>query len=337
MKQYVTQRDNYGFDLKWQVGDIEIYRIIEAQWIIPLQWWAEMHKDYDYSPEAIEKLEWMVPHYAAHKDGQFMLTCCVQSFLVKYNGKNLLIDTGGLYGYDEGEYFDNLLKVGGCTPEDIDYVMFTHLHGDHFARNVKMGVWGYPEATFPNAKYLFERTGFDFLMDMQIDARKRRNSTAYDLIWPFKLECLTLIEQGRADIIDMDYVWEGVVRMTPQEGHEPGNVGFWFESKGETMLICGDTFHSPYMLTQLGATPQWEHNVEVSIATRKALLEELIEKEVFFLCAHFGKGGYVKKLDNGEYIMVPANDEGITFQQALDAKAAIEATASAYPDQQEKN
>ena len=44
----------------------------------------------------------------------------------------------------------------GCKPEDIDFVMCSHLHVDHIGWNTRLqdGKW---VPTFPNAKYLISR------------------------------------------------------------------------------------------------------------------------------------------------------------------------------------
>ena len=48
------------------------------------------------------------------------------------------------------------LKSLGISPEDVDYVVCTHLHVDHVGWNTvfRDGLW---VPTFPNARYLFHR------------------------------------------------------------------------------------------------------------------------------------------------------------------------------------
>ena len=54
----------------------------------------------------------------------------------------------------------NLAAVG-LTPEDIDFVMCTHLHHDHVGWNTKL-VDGRLVPTFPNAKYLMSKKNLMF-------------------------------------------------------------------------------------------------------------------------------------------------------------------------------
>ena len=49
-----------------------------------------------------------------------------------------------------------ILATAGFKPEDIDYVLCTHLYADHVGWNTRL-VGGRWVPTFPNARYLFAR------------------------------------------------------------------------------------------------------------------------------------------------------------------------------------
>ncbi len=53
------------------------------------------------------------------------------------------------------------LKAAGLAPEDIDFVMCTHLHGDHVGWNTRLenGRW---VPTFPKARYLFSQKEYAY-------------------------------------------------------------------------------------------------------------------------------------------------------------------------------
>ena len=91
----------------------------------------------------------------------------VQSHLVRAGGKTILIDTcvgehkqrparAEWHNRASTRYLANL-KACGCTPDDVDIVMCTHLHADHVGWNTRLenGQW---VPTFPKARYLMSLT-----------------------------------------------------------------------------------------------------------------------------------------------------------------------------------
>ncbi len=141
--------------MKWTVGNIKIFQIIEIeagkiiQSIIP-----------DATPKNVKKMKWLIPSYA---DENGIFKALVQSFLIKSNGKYILVDTCNGNGKNRPNLLEwaNLkikfiekLDPFGITPSDINYVVCTHLHFDHVGWNTFLvnGKW---VPTFPNAKYIF--------------------------------------------------------------------------------------------------------------------------------------------------------------------------------------
>src|SRR3972149_4997902 len=114
--------------LKWQVGEVEITQVKEME---------ENEIFSSFIPEAkrekIKKIKWLFPNFA---DERGELKALVQSFLIKSNGKNILIDTcNGNYkdrpnvpewGNLNTDYLKRFEAVG-VKPEEIDLVACTHL------------------------------------------------------------------------------------------------------------------------------------------------------------------------------------------------------------------
>src|SRR5262245_61416833 len=107
---------------------------------------------------------WMEPGALDPGSGNLVLT--IQAFLVRTRHHTILID--GCVGNDKPRpqrpfwHMQKLntflpgLAAAGVAPEDVDYVMCTHLHWDHVGWNTRLmdGRW---VPTFPNAKYIFAR------------------------------------------------------------------------------------------------------------------------------------------------------------------------------------
>ena len=94
----------------------------------------------------------------------------VQTFVIRSGGRTVLVDTGVGNGRDRPNMpaFDQLqtgfldaLADAGVTPEAVDVVVSTHLHGDHVGWNTRLAGEDFVP-TFPNAEYLMARADVDF-------------------------------------------------------------------------------------------------------------------------------------------------------------------------------
>src|SRR5262249_26934000 len=99
-----------------------------------------------------------------------MVYVSVHSWLVRTPRSTILIDTCSGNPKERPNMppmhplalpFLQRLAEAGVQPEDVDYVICTHLHLDHVGWNTDLvdGEW---RPTFPNATYLFNKTEFDF-------------------------------------------------------------------------------------------------------------------------------------------------------------------------------
>lgn len=90
----------------------------------------------------------------------------LRPLLVRAHGKNILIDTGigdkmppklvEIYAIDRTTHLDHSLAAVGLTADDIDVVVATHLHFDHFGGSTMQdGDAIVPR--FKNARYLIRR------------------------------------------------------------------------------------------------------------------------------------------------------------------------------------
>jgi Sigma-70 region 3/Metallo-beta-lactamase superfamily len=145
---------------RWHVGEVEITRMLEFEAALfdP----AVIHPE--ASPEIIERhLSWLTPTLMDPTSG--LMIFAFRSTVIKTPHATILIDTCSgndkerphklRYHRKNWPYLANL-AAAGFAPEDIDYVLCTHLHADHVGWNTRLlnGRW---MPTFPNARYLFAR------------------------------------------------------------------------------------------------------------------------------------------------------------------------------------
>ena len=83
-------------------------------------------------------------------------------YLLRADGRTVLVDTGN-GPESQGKLLDEL-ATAGVRPDEIDVVVFTHLHGDHTGFNLERGSGA---LTFPKARYLVPREDWDHARTQQ--------------------------------------------------------------------------------------------------------------------------------------------------------------------------
>lgn len=278
--------------MKWVVGNIEIFQIIELeagkiiQNIIP-----------NAIPEEIKKMKWLIPNFA-NENG--ILKALVQSFLIKSNGKYILVDTCN--GNDKNrpsllewshlktKFIEKINQIG-ISPSDISYVICTHLHFDHVGWNTTLinGKW---IPTFPNAKYIFSKKEYEYW------SSKPKKEMIDDLMG-IEDSIQPIINVGLAKLVDNIFKFDENISFIPTPGHTPSHVSVLLESEGEKALISGDFIYHPCQVEK----PEWGNTVdtypEQALETRKKILLSLVDTYTLLLGSHFPNpaGGYVVRKD----------------------------------------
>jgi len=282
-----------------RIGDIAVAKveeksgpIFEPKGLIP---------DFD-----LAKLEphrhWLIPGHLDPVTGN--LVGSFHSWLLKTPRHTILVDT--CVGNDKNRpnfpnshlaklpWLDNL-RATGTKPEDIDFVMCTHLHIDHVGWNTRLenGRW---VPTFPNARYLFSRADRDYW-----DPKTGGHSAfAMDEII-FNDSVLPVIESGQAQLLDGVHELESGLEIHPAPGHTPGNMILKAKSRGAAGIFAGDCLHSPVQIY----FPEWNASVDedkpLAHKTRVAIYEECVETRAMLLPAHFAAphAGYIKRAGKG--------------------------------------
>ena len=145
------------------------------------------------------------------------------AFLLEGFGRKLLVDTGGSppdgvhwmpYSRSERETLPAALEAAGTTPEEIDAVLFTHLHWDHAGHN----------AVLSRARFYAQRSEYEPL--------QAGDQPGYDS---------ALLLQSRYELLDgdTDSVLPGIsVLLTP--GHSTGSQCIVAASSHGPVVLAGD-------------------------------------------------------------------------------------------------
>lgn len=173
------------------------------------------------------------------------------------------------------------LAQAGYTPDQIDIVVITHMHGDHIG-----GLMNGDAPTFPKARYITGSVEFDAWAAMENDR--------------FESQMRPLAEQTTM-IGDGDSVAPGITAMAAF-GHTPGHMTYMIESEGQQLLVAAD-FANHYVWS-LGY-PDWEVKFDMDKAaaakTRRRVLDMLAADGIPFIGYHmpWPGMGYVEAQGDG--------------------------------------
>lgn len=249
-----------------QVGEIEITALVDGGFTFPVE------RVYAEAGAAIEPFR----HYLDDA-GQVTMSCTC--FLLRGGGRTVLVDTG-LGPESEGKLLAEL-SAAGVTPDEVDTVCFTHLHGDHTGWNLDRA-GGQP--IFPRARYLVPRGDWDHYR-AQAQARSFTRDVA-------PLEAL-----GCLELVDGDHALTPSITSVATPGHTPGHLSFAVASGGERGFILGDVVLSPIDTEEPSFTNTFDHDHEVAHRTRSAMLDRLEASGEVVGAAHLpapGLGHFVR-------------------------------------------
>ena len=278
--------------MKWQIGDVEIIQIVEMDGGKLIQ--SSIPKA---TPENIKKINWLYPNFA---DENGRLKALVQSFLVKSNGKDILVDTCNGNGKnrptcpDWGNLNTGFLKrLNKAEVSEIDIIVCTHLHFDHVGWNTKLenGVF---VPTFPNAKYIFAEEEYKYWQskpEKEVDDDK----------FGFDDSVSPIVNANLAQFVKSDYKIDKNLSLVSTPGHTPGHVSVMIESQGKKAIVSGDFMHHPCQF----AHPEWTMGADTlprkTLETRQKMLAMLADSQTLFIGTHFSNpvAGYVVREEKG--------------------------------------
>jgi glyoxylase-like metal-dependent hydrolase (beta-lactamase superfamily II) len=284
--------------MKWQIGKIKVTRIQEVVFpefsdVIPA-----------VTKELVKEIKWLFPHFVT-ADGHLSLS--IHSLIVETPTHKLVVDTCIGDGRDrmpmEGMHMLSTnymrdMQTEGYQPEDMDFVLCTHLHVDHVGWNTRLvdGKW---VPTFPNAKYIMDKKDLDFWgsidADTDIDFMQVQRQVFEDSLMP-------VINAGLAQPVDAPSIICEGVRLISTPGHTPGHVSVVLESEGQTGLITGDFIHHPIQFHDPALVSPFDVDNEMAIETRRRIFGEYADTPTLIIGTHFaGPTAGTLVTENGTY------------------------------------
>ena len=174
-------------------------------------------------------------------DDRNRIPLALRCLLIEHDDGLVLVDTGlgnkedakfkDIYGVvNEGKHgrtgLEDALAELGHAPDDVRWVINTHLHFDHAGGNTFREAGGAIRVTFPRAKYVVQQGELEF-------ARHTNERTAASYLPPnFEPVAFTLVSGEAAPLPG--------IRCLPTPGHVPFHQSVLLESAGERVCFLAD-------------------------------------------------------------------------------------------------
>jgi glyoxylase-like metal-dependent hydrolase (beta-lactamase superfamily II) len=263
-----------------RVGAVAITPVVQLHYRVPP---LRFFPDLDLA--AIDPQAWYLR--APHVDGG-LLVVDMGGFVVRTPERTILVDAGigngkprpnPVFDHRDDPWFAALGRLG-VAAEDVDTVVFTHLHVDHvgFATRFDGTDW---VPAFPNARYLTTAPELAHWTGAAAGADLARlGDYLADSILPLRAA-------GVLDLVEPDRRICDEVRLLPAAGHTPGNVCVDVVSQGRRAVFAGDMVHHALQLADPARSTDFcVHGGQASRA-RQALLRDVADRDVLLFPAHF--------------------------------------------------
>jgi glyoxylase-like metal-dependent hydrolase (beta-lactamase superfamily II) len=277
------------------VNDMTIHRIVEQeQGFTPMLEFLPT-----LTPQLLdENKSWLAPASYNPETGNVVL--CFQSYIVRTPHHTILIDTciGNDKSFPHREAWHKktdsswmtALKAAGLTVDDIDFVMCTHLHGDHVGWNTRLenGRW---VPTFPKARYLFSKKEYEYWSGGQ-------TMMPAD---PIKESVLPIIEANRAELVTSDHELNDHIRLSPTPGHTPDHFAVCAGRGGDAAVFTGDLIHSPLQARYPELTMRVDTDRDQGVRTRRQFFQRYCDTDTLCCTMHFPSPsvGHIKRWGDG--------------------------------------
>ena len=231
---------------------------------------------------------WLFPDHMLNDAGDVHLA--VQFWLVEGPPGTRLVDTGiGNAKQRPGDApfhdknTDHLcrLAAAGVAPEQVSYVLITHLHVDYVGWNTfsDNGIW---LPTFSNARCVFFEQEYRFFADPANCTPSHHNSfpTRMDSVDP-------VVVNDQAIMVTLDGgEIPPSVRVEPKLSHSPFHGSIAVESHGKTALFADDVMHHVSQILRPEVNSVFDVHAEKSRASRFKVLDLASDPDTLLFGAH---------------------------------------------------
>lgn len=176
----------------------------------------------------------------------------------------------------------------GIRAEDIDHVIITHPHFDHFNGTIIERDGKY-EPCFPNARHYLSRTDWERAQTQEAlqdpDSTESRNLGV-------------LHRQGLLELVEGDLDLGQGLQIIAAPGETPGHQIVRVHSEGQTLYCLGDLYHHPVEVEQPAWMTTWADETACS-ASRQTLEAAALGENALLIATHIPTIGRLRRTGSG--------------------------------------
>ncbi len=219
----------------------------------------------------------------------------VNCFLVNTGAKLVMVDCGGakMLGPTAGRMPQALAQLG-ISPDQVDEVYVTHMHGDHLHGAVT------PEGgkVFPNAVVRIAKEDVAYWGSPAVEAAAPENQKGR-----FAAAKRAMAAYGdRLQPFELGSELTPGIRSVPAVGHMPGHSCYLVTSGAAKLLLLGDTMHvGPVQFARPEITVMFDFRQDDARKRRQELFEMAVKEDMLIGAVHlpFPAIGRLRKRDAG--------------------------------------
>jgi glyoxylase-like metal-dependent hydrolase (beta-lactamase superfamily II) len=179
-----------------------------------------------------------------------------------------------------GALVSNLRRLG-ISPEDIDAVLFSHLHPDHVGwlvdpSSVVAGDDSGARPTFPNAEHYLSEPEWAYWSERSESGQRGAPSPTQ----------LRILGSRLRFVSDGETLFPGLDGLATF-GHTPGHLSFAVSSGHERALLLGDAVHCPVEMLEPEMSFALDVDPELAKKVRVELTRSLAGSETMVAAPHF--------------------------------------------------
>lgn len=192
--------------------------------------------------------------------------------LINEGDRYTLVDVGCGDRADNDEHPDEpagllttSLSDAGVRPRDVETVIISHNHWDHFG-----GVLSGDELTFPEAEHVMSRREYEYIQGE---------------VKGWALDYLNRLG-NRVRLVDGVTTISRGIKVQPAPGHTPGILIVEVSSSGENLLYTSDVIIHPAHVEHMDWIPSFEYNAKTATASREKLIKEAHNRKMLLFAPH---------------------------------------------------